>query len=200
LYFPPNAEQIVFMSTIASYPGRSHTLDEFFAARDAAPRGVRFELADGELLVTPSPGLKHQIVAARLFARLHDYVRDNRLGELLFAPLDVRFAERSVLQPDLLLVAAGCPPEESMLAATHLSLAVEILSNGSARHDRVTKRTQYQKMGIPEYWIVDGAAGTVERWRPGDERPEICTAVLRWHPPGSLMALDVTLAELFAAE
>ena len=33
-----------------------------------------------------------------------------------------------------------------------------------------------------EYWIVDLDARLIERWRPDDERPEILTGRLVWHP------------------
>ena len=54
-----------------------------------------------------------------------------------------------------------------------LLLAVEVVSPGSARHDRVTKPPRYQRNRVPEYWIVDDSSRTVERWRPGDERAEL---------------------------
>ena len=37
--------------------------------------GNRYELVDGELIVSPSPGLRHQLVLAALFDALSPYVR-----------------------------------------------------------------------------------------------------------------------------
>jgi Uma2 family endonuclease len=37
--------------------------------------GQRHEVLDGEVLVTPSPGTKHQRIAGRLWSRLDAYVR-----------------------------------------------------------------------------------------------------------------------------
>jgi len=42
--------------------------------------GLRYELVDGELLVTPSPGWTHQSAVAALFRRLDEYVGSNALG------------------------------------------------------------------------------------------------------------------------
>lgn len=55
---------------------------------------------------------------------------------------------------------------------------------GKGRLDRVIKRRAYQKMALPEYWIVDPHAQTIERWRPEDIRPEILDSEVRWQPPG----------------
>jgi len=49
-------------------------------------------------------------------------------------------------------------------------LVVEILSPSSARADRITKRRRFQRAGIPEYWVVDLDARTLERWRPDPYR------------------------------
>jgi Uma2 family endonuclease len=73
-----------------------------------------------------------------------------------------------------------------------LILAVEVLSTGSSRNDRVRKRPVYQR-NVPEYWIVDLDARLIERWRSGDERPELVTTSLEWQPAGasSFFILDV---------
>jgi Uma2 family endonuclease len=76
-------------------------------------------------------------------------------------------------------------------------LAIEVLSPSSARHDRVRKRPLFQRH-VPEYWIVDIDARLVERWRPGDERPEIITESLVWQPDAGVPAFHLTLESLFA--
>ena len=80
-----------------------------------------------------------------------------------------------------------------------LLLAVEILSPSSARADRYVKRQLYQSEGVPEYWIVDPASRFIERWRPGDDEPEVLTEVLRWAPVEGREALVVDLVGYFAA-
>jgi Uma2 family endonuclease len=54
-----------------------------------------------------------------------------------------------------------------------LLLAVEILSPSTARADRVAKRTLFRDERVPEYWIVDLDARTVERSTPADPRVEV---------------------------
>jgi Uma2 family endonuclease len=80
---------------------------------------------------------------------------------------------------------------------TRVLLVVEALSEGSRRHDRLTKRYRYQRAAVPEYWILDQDAQVVERWRPLDERPEVLDADLRWHPVPAIEPLTIDLATLF---
>jgi hypothetical protein len=53
-----HAEQIMAMPAQRA-PNRRWTEEEFYAARDAAPPGERWELVDGEVLVTPAPHWMH---------------------------------------------------------------------------------------------------------------------------------------------
>ena len=88
---------------LSSRSGRRYTLEEFERVRDAAPAGPRYEFLDGEMLVTPSPNLVHQRLVLRLALILEPFVRAHGLGELVISPFDVRFGERGVFQPDLLV-------------------------------------------------------------------------------------------------
>ena len=54
---------------------------------------------------------------------------------------------------------------------------LELLQREKRLSYRVLKRRFYQRMGVTEYWIVDVDARMVERWRPGDERPEVIAAM-----------------------
>ena len=171
--------------------------EEFFTARDAAPQGERWELVDGEVLVTPSPHWTHQRVVVRLTVALDAYVRQHALGEVFTAPLDVKLQPGLVLQPDILVVPNGVLRGHADVV-DRLLLAVETLSPSSARHDRVTKRPAYQRNRVPEYWIVDERSGTVERWRPDDERPEIVAERLVWNPERASAPFELDLVEFFA--
>src|SRR5207253_1303453 len=97
------AEQIMGMPAQRA-PHRRWTEEEFYEARDAAPFGERWELVDGEVLVTPSPHWSHQRVVVRLTVLLDAYVRAHALGEVFISPLDVKLEPGLVLQPDVLVV------------------------------------------------------------------------------------------------
>lgn len=162
--------------------------------------GKRYEIIDGELFVTPAPGADHQRLAARIFARLVAYLETAPVGEALFSPADIEFADDTVVQPDVFVVplAGGVRPR-TWKDVTRLLLAVEIPSPSTARVDRTVKRSRYQRAGVGEYWIVHDEARLVERWRPEDERPEILTDELVWRPDMAHEPLRIALPAFFAA-
>jgi len=159
--------------------------------------GLRYELVDGELLVTPSPGWTHQTAVAALFRRLDGYVGSNALGWVRFAPADISLGEDEVLQPDLFVIPAALNPR-SWQEVRALLLVIEVLSPGTARYDRLIKRRRYQRAPVPEYWIVDLDARLVERWKPDDTRPEILSETLEWTPAPGLKPLEIELPVFFA--
>jgi len=159
--------------------------------------GLRYELVDGELLVTPSPGWTHQTAVAALFRRLDGYVGSSALGWVRFAPADISLGEDEVLQPDLFVIPAALNPR-SWQEVRALLLVIEVLSPGTARYDRLIKRRRYQRAPVPEYWIVDLDARLVERWKPDDTRPEILTETLEWTPAPGLKPLEIELPVFFA--
>jgi Uma2 family endonuclease len=182
---------------LSSRPNRRYTLREFNRLRDAARPGPRYEFIDGEILVTPSPNLVHQRIVLHLAMLIGPFVRAHRLGELVISPFDVRFGEETVFQPDLLVMTPADVQSGHRDAARELLLAVEVVSPGSARHDRVRKRPRYQERRVEELWLVDPESELLERWRPGDERPEILTDAVVWHPSAAGESLAIDLVELF---
>jgi Uma2 family endonuclease len=160
--------------------------------------GNRYEVVGGDLLVTPAPAWRHQRAIGGLYRRLDQYVREHMLGEVIFAPADIEFDERNMVEPDLFvipLVEGGKPRDWADVG--RLLLAVEVLSPNTARHDRFTKRRLYQERGVPEYWIVDLDARLVERWKPEQERPEILADTIAWHPNASPPPLELDLPAYF---
>jgi Uma2 family endonuclease len=168
-------------------------------ARALPDDGKRYEVLDGELFVTPSPRLPHQLVVGSLFVALDAYVRAHSLGLALMSPADIEFSPRRLVQPDVFVApfTAQGPPRD-WRDISSLLVAIEVLSASTARADRQRKRRIYQSEGVPEYWIVDSDARVVERWRPEDERPEIIADVLEWHPRLDVEALSIQLETLFS--
>ncbi len=154
----------------------------------------RYELVDGELLVTPSPGWPHQRTVQNLLFALTMYLRSTHVGEAFVSPSDVELEPEFISQPDLFVLSRA--EIRRMMRAGFpvyaLMVAIEVISPSSGRHDRVRKRPKYQKH-VQEYWIVNPDARLIERWRPEDDRPEICAAQFTWQPPADVapFALDV---------
>lgn len=162
--------------------------------------GQRHEIIDGVHHVTPSPATLHQFVVSELMGLLFVYLRVEPVGWVLTSPSDIELAPDTLVQPDILVLPrTGDRPPRSWAQAALPILAVEVISPSSRSRDRIVKRPRYQRAGIAEYWIVDAESRLVERWRPADERPEIITDVLRWHPAGASSDLAIDLAPIFAA-
>lgn len=177
-------------------PQKLWTVEEVQALPDD---GNRYEVVDGELLVTPAPSWRHGDAVLVLVRAFDPYLAAYRAGHLKIAPQDVVWGRRSVVEPDLFVVplVEGRPPR-TWEEAGRLLLAVEVLSPSSARADRIVKRRLYQREGVPEYWIVDADARLVERWRPEDERPELLTETIEWRPDPARPPLVIDLAAYFA--
>lgn len=127
--------------------------------------GQRYQLVEGELLITQSPTSWHQWTAGRLFTALTQHVETHALGKVLFAPLDVVLDDRTVVQPDILFIAtmrASILQDANVRGAP--DLCVEILSPGSESFDRVRKLGLYACLGVAHYWIVDIAARSIEEY------------------------------------
>src|SRR5689334_14410232 len=158
----------------------------------------RYELVDGELLVTPSPTWPHQRAVQLLVRELSMYLKTEPIGHVSMSPFDVEPEPELIVQPDVFVL----PIAESRrllreMPARVVLLAVEVLSPSSSRHDRVTKRRAYQRH-VPEYWIVDLDARLIERWAPHDERPQVITQTLVWHPADTVTSFELDLPRYFA--
>src|SRR4249920_45635 len=66
--------------------------------------GNRYELVDGELIVSPSPALRHQVVLGALYSLLTPYVKKNGAGHVLWSPADLELQPGQVNQPDVFVL------------------------------------------------------------------------------------------------
>ncbi|MBK8006712.1 MAG: Uma2 family endonuclease [Gemmatimonadetes bacterium] len=121
--------------------------------------GQRYELAYGELLVTPAPGRRHERILLRFFRAIDTFVTAEGLGELFVSHGVVSWDDASYFLPDLLVVPASESHTDDWAEVQHPLLIIEVLSPSSARHDRVQKRRRFQEAGVPLYGIVDPGAG-----------------------------------------
>jgi Uma2 family endonuclease len=162
--------------------------------------GRRYECIDGMLLVSPSPRVPHQRALTQLISGLVDYLRANPVGEFFASPSDVEIVRGHLVQPDVFVIAfPSTGPIKHWPEIKGLRLAVEILSPSTARYDRGVKRRFYTHSPTDEYWIVDADARVVERWRQGDDRPEVLTEQLLWQPSGAAKPMEIDLTEFFRA-
>jgi len=160
----------------------------------------RYELVDGELLVTPAPSQKHQQIILELAVALRIYTAAQQIGELVISPCELRLNPEDYYEPDLFVMPAvngHLPP--SRPAAEWALLACEVLSPSSSRHDRITKRRAYQALGVPDYWVVDADAEAIEVWHPADERAALVDERLTWTPTGASTPFTLDVRAFFAS-
>jgi Uma2 family endonuclease len=176
---------------------RDWTVDDLL---DLPNDGQRYEVLDGELLVTPAPSLDHQRAILALGRLLNDYLATNRVGEAIVSPADVTFSPRRLVQPDVFMIpfADWGRKASRFVDVGRLLLAVEILSPSTARADRVKKRRLYRDEGVPEYWIVDLDARTFERSTPADDRVEVLADSIDWLPDGATAPLHIDIGAYFS--
>jgi Uma2 family endonuclease len=179
---------------------RLFTREEFQQMADA---GIfkptdRLELIRGEIVEMTGPGRRH-----RAFV-------DN-LTELLV----LRLAGRAIVsvqnplalddysqpQPDLKVIRRRSVPYKEREAFAEDTLLVIEVSDTSLRYDRSTKLALYAEFGIPEYWVIDCNAESIEIHRSPDGGRYREVTLVSGDATVTLQAFpDVTLplAEIFA--
>ena len=143
---------------------------------------LRREWTADDLLDLPNDGNRYEVLD----------------GEAIFAPADVTFSPRRVLEPDVFVIPfAGDRRAVRFSDVGRLLLVAEVLSPSTARADRVAKRTVYREARVPEYWVADLDARTIERSTPADPCVEVLAEKIEWLPDGAREPLRLDLVEFF---
>ena len=127
---------------------------------------LRYEIIDGELIVSRRPHLQHSEILVTLISFLHPIVRAHG-GKVLAEPGLVWGAESeddvvpdiAVVLPDRLYLATG----RALSGAPNIT--IEIVSRSTRSIDYDKKRALYERTGVQEYWIVGRFERRVEVWR-----------------------------------
>ena len=125
--------------------------------------GRRYEILDGQVAVSATPGTLHQRIVGNLYWVLRGHVHGRGLGEVFLAPLTVILANTTVVEPDLVYVdtgRAGLVTDRGIRGAP--ALAIEVLSPSTATSDRGPKFQLYARYGVPYYWVADTDARVLE--------------------------------------
>lgn len=146
--------------------------DEYLSLPDD---GYRYELIDGVVVMTPSPDFDHQDVRGEIEYQLRAHVRKTQCG-WVGSEVDVRLSARLVYRPDLLFINGKDHPRRPKRIDFAPDLVAEVLSPSTTAFDLETKRADYEKKGVLEYWIVDPQDGSMtflrlERGRYVEAKP-----------------------------
>ncbi|MCM3881419.1 MAG: Uma2 family endonuclease [Vicinamibacterales bacterium] len=123
---------------------------------DTPESSLPTELIYGALRVADSPMPRHQAAVADFFTALDNHVREDKLGKVWFAPLDVILDARRalILQPDLLFISN----ERSGILTDRIygapDMVLEVLSP-NPRIGRLEERVQwFAEYGVRECWVL----------------------------------------------
>jgi Uma2 family endonuclease len=138
-------------STVPQYAGLRMSADEFI---ELPHDGFKYELVEGVVVMSPSPGFEHQQFLFELAGQLHSFLRGNPIGRVL-QDYDVRVTPMVVYEPDLVFVRKGRLAAPKYRINFPPDVVVEVLSSRTFRADLKTKREDYERFGVSEYWILD---------------------------------------------
>lgn len=119
------------------------------------PEDKRYELINGELIMTPSPVPNHQRISGKLEFILRKFITENNLGEVFDAPCDVYLDNENVVQSDIVFIfkeRLNIIGKKNIQGAP--DLVIEIISENSVYRDMVQKKRLYARFNVKEYWIV----------------------------------------------
>jgi Uma2 family endonuclease len=140
------------------FPLQGHWSEEEYLALET---NRLVEYADGFIEVLPMPTTRHQRISAAIYDALKAWVVLHHLGEVLYAPLRVRVGQGIFREPDIVFMKADHSPRITNLFWEGADLVIEVISEKNRLHDVETKRAEYARAGIPEYWIVDPKNQTI---------------------------------------
>ncbi len=142
----------------------------------------RYEIVDGELLVTCAPHIRHQGAGGNIHVELEIWSRQSQLGKTFQTP-GVIFTPTDAVIPDVVWIR-----RESLAngidEAGHLTVApeliVEVLSPGDLNEqwDREVKLKLYSLHGVQEYWIVNWQVKTLEIYRRTETQLQLVATLL----------------------
>ena len=115
------------------------------------------EFDDGYLEFPPMPTLSHQDIVLFLYELLKDFVATQSLGRVYVAPLRVRLWAKKYREPDVVFLTHRRLQATTGEYPYGADLVMEVVSGSGEDRERdlVTKRKEYARAGIAEYWIVD---------------------------------------------
>jgi Uma2 family endonuclease len=153
------------MATIAA--DRAVWTFEQFCER--IPEGMKADLIDGVIHVASPDNLKHYEIDFWYAEILTRFLRKRKIkGRVFGFRIAFRIDDVNGPEPDLAYVR---PERVHLIRKTHVKgppdWALEIVSPSSVERDYQDKRKQYERAGVPEYWIIDPLEQTMTCYRLG---------------------------------
>lgn len=132
---------------------------------------LRYEIIDGEMIMSPAPTSEHQLFLTNLLFELRQFIKRRKLGVVLPAPLDVliRKSPLKTRQPDVLFLSTertGIKGRDELKDMPMIEVAPDLVVEILSPSDRSTvlqgKLQDYARIGALECWLISPEAETVE--------------------------------------
>ncbi|HZS27788.1 MAG TPA: Uma2 family endonuclease, partial [Candidatus Angelobacter sp.] len=130
--------------------------------------GTIYELDEGELLMEPSPALRHNLIRQRIALKLTQFLESKNLG-IVVEEMDFRLGPDIVRNPDVAFITnehlKTVDLDRSPVDGAP-ALAVEVISPSNSAQDMAKKTQQYLAAGSKIVWIVYPSLRLVEIHSP----------------------------------
>jgi len=135
---------------------------------------TRYEIIEGELIMSPAPLTVHQQVSLNIVLELGSFIRRTKIGKIYFAPTDIILSDINIVQPDILFISKE---NLQIITAKNIKgvpdLIIEITSPATGYYDLSGKKDLYEKFGVSEYWIVDPMKQRVDIYQNFENKFEL---------------------------
>jgi Uma2 family endonuclease len=167
------------------------------------PEGMRYELSEGELIVTPSASFFHNEIRDYLNARLRAFVETRRLGRVT-SETDVKLVGETVRRPDVAFIRAGRLRDidlDRVPLPVVPDFVIEIVSRNDRADDLLLKVSQYLAAGAKAVWLLYPNTRLAYRYLPGKLEPEVRSAAAghAFEEPELLPGFSLPLEQVFRA-
>ncbi len=148
----PMLETTTYRPGRPRFDGVAATAKEF---EDLPDDGYRYELHEGIICVSPSPGLRHENVVSFIHGKLFAYLEKHPIGRVFTSEYDVQLTPKRRYKPDVKFVSTvNCDIIRDKRIHGAPDLVVEVVSPDNPDRDWRVKFDAYERAGVREYWII----------------------------------------------
>lgn len=163
------------------YAGLRMSADEYLALDDD---GFRYEVVDGLVVPSADSSLFHQALLTKILIQIEVFLQASQIGKVV-PSIDIRFSADLVYRPDICFYLTGHLAPNPKRLETPPDFIIEVVSPGSRAIDTRTKRDDYERFGVREYWTIDSQTLQVQRHLLRDGTYTVAT------PPGDAVPCEV---------
>jgi Uma2 family endonuclease len=150
--FRPTTEPELTWEIARLFPAQGDWSEEEYFELD---NNHRVEYSDGFLEFLPIPTIFHQLMLQFVFKTLVAFVEAGDLGIVVVSGYKIRLRARKYREPDIVFIKSAHRSGIKEQYCEKADLVIEVVSDKNRPHDIKTKRVEYAKAGISEYWIID---------------------------------------------